>query len=102
MTTMSVNGASNGSSGESLIRKAARRLRHISENDVTPELREKAGFALLDYFGAIATGLQAPWASHLVKYARSRRGVCEAHAWGLQEDIAAETAAFTNAALAHR
>ena len=99
---MSSNGVKIGTSEQSLIRQAVRRLRHISEDGVAPQLREKVALTLLDYFGAISSGLQAPWATQLVKYARGRKGAHEAHAWGLQEDRSAETAAFINAALAHR
>lgn len=98
---MSTNGTSENVK-ESLISLAAQRVRHISESDVSPQLKEKVSLAILDYLGAVASGLQAPWAGQLIKYARSRQGAPEAHVWGLQENISAETAAFVNAALAHR
>lgn len=94
-TTM--NGT-DGSQDESLIRLAARRLRKIN---ITRELKEKTVLALLDYLGAIASGLKAPWAENVIKYARSQQGIPEAHAWGLQEDASVKTAAFVNAFLAH-
>ena len=99
---MSVNGIKKETSGESLIRQAVRRLHQIAENDVPPQLQEKVTLALLDYLGAVSCGLQAPWAGQLKKYASSRKKCQEAHVWGLQEDRSAETAAFVNAALAHR
>ena len=99
---MATNGASNGAKSESLIRLTVRRLRKISTNDLSSELSDKAVVALIDYFGAIASGLQAPWAPHLIRYAKIRSGMSEAHVWGLQKDVAVETAAFVNSALAHR
>lgn len=99
---MAANRASNGTGGESLIRLTVRRLQKISTSELSLELGDKAALALIDYFGAIASGLQAPWAPHLVKYAKSRSRMSEAHVWGLQKDVAVETAAFVNSALAHR
>ena len=93
---------SNGAGKETLTRLAARRLRQIADNGLSPQLRQKAQLAILDYLGAVASGLQAPWAPSVVKYAQSRRGARESHAWGLQEEVSAETAAFVNATLAHR
>jgi hypothetical protein len=93
--------AANGTHQESLIRKTVKRLQQISKNTLSSQLREKATLAILDYFGAVASGLQAPWAPHLVKYASVRSGMNEAHVWGLQKDVSVETAAFVNAALAH-
>ena len=99
---MATNGASNGSADSSLIRLTVNRLQTISQSEISIELEDKATLAILDYFGAIASGLQAPWAPHLVKYADSRAGMNEAHVWGLQKDVPVETAAFVNSALAHR
>ena len=99
---MVTNGAFNDTGGESLIRLTARRLKKISTSELSSELSEKAALALIDYFGAIASGLQAPWAPHLVKYVKTRSGMSEAHVWGLQKDVTVETAAFVNSALAHR
>ena len=93
--------AANGTHQESLIRKTVKRLQQISKNELSSQLREKATLAILDYFGAVASGLQAPWAPYLVKYASVRSGMNEAHVWGLQKDVSVETAAFVNAALAH-
>lgn len=93
---------SNGAREESLIRLTVKRLQKISTTELSSELRQKATLALLDYFGAIASGLQAPWAPHLVKYSESRSGMSESHAWGLQKNVSVETAAFVNSAMAHR
>ena len=96
--------ATNGTSieKESLILSTVKRLQNISQEDLSAALKDKATLALLDYFGAIAAGLEAPWAPALVKYAQSRSGLNEAHVWGLQKDVSVETAAFVNSALAHR
>ena len=99
---MATNRASDGVGDGSLIRLTAKRLQRFSKDEISTELRDKATLAILDYFGAIASGLQAPWAQHLVKYAKSRAGTSEAHVWGLQKDVPVETAAFVNSALAHR
>lgn len=98
---MSTNGTSKDSH-ETLIRLAVSRLRTISEGEISSKVREKTTLAILDYLGAIAAGLQAPWASQAIKYARSQKGLPEAHAWGLQEDASVKTAAYINALLAHR
>ena len=87
------------SSNETLIRLAARRLQNI---DVTAELKEKTVHAVLDYIGAIASGLKALWASNAIRYAQSQGGPKEAHAWGLEQNVSAKTAAYVNALLAHR
>ena len=99
---MSTNETSTSADKVSLLRLAARRLRQITQGEIPQRLNEKARLAVLDYLGAIASGLQAPWAPQVVRYARRRGGVREAHTWGLQEDVSAETAAFVNATLAHR
>lgn len=100
---MATNGIKNDSPRDSLIRATVKRLQRLSDNALPSELKDKTELAIIDYFGAIASGLQAPWAYSVIKYAKSRsRGVNEAHAWGLNEDIAVETAAFVNATLAHR
>ena len=91
----------NGSHNDSLARLAARRLHKIASSDLTRSLREKVSLAILDYLGAIGSGLQAPWAPQVCRYAQSRPGAPEAHAWGIRDNISAETAAFLNATLAH-
>ena len=98
---MSTNGTMEQASG-TLTRTTARRLQQASTTEVPQKLKEKVNLAVLDYLGAIASGLQSPWSSQVIKYARSRKGAQEAHAWGLQDDISAETAAFVNSLLAHR
>lgn len=99
---MSSNGVPSPATDRSLTHQAAQRLQKIATNDVPQHLKQKASLALLDYLGAIASGLQAPWAPQVCKYARTRKGIREAHAWGVQQDVSAETAAFVNATLAHR
>ncbi|KAK5168295.1 uncharacterized protein LTR77_006864 [Saxophila tyrrhenica] len=94
-----MNGTS--SRNDTLIRLTAARLKKISTTEVSPQLKEKTTLAILDYLGAVASGLKAPWASQAIKYGRSQQGVREAHAWGLQEDASAKTAAYVNALLAH-
>lgn len=89
---------STSSEDVSLIRLAAKRLQKITIN---PELREKTILTILDYLGAISSGLKAPWAENVIKYGRTQQGRPEAHAWGLQEKASAKTAAFVNAFLAH-
>lgn len=98
---MSTNGV-DGTAQPTLIRLAAKRLHQISTSDIPQTLNDKASFAVIDYLGAVATGLQSPWATQVREYARSRPGSPESLAWGLQKDISAETAAFVNATLAHR
>lgn len=95
--------STNGVSGnETLARLAVQRLQKIANNPVPPKLKEKVSLALIDYLSGIASGLQAPWAPAVLKFAKSRQnGASEAHAWGLNQDIGAESAAFVNATLAH-
>lgn len=99
---MTTNGVQQKGLQQPLARLAAKRLQRIAAQDIPPALREKVSLAVLDYLGAVASGLQSPWAPQVCKYAQSRPGAAEAHAWGLQKDISAETAAFVNATLAHR
>lgn len=95
--------ASDGISPEvSLTRLAARRLRSIASGQFSPEVREKVVVCLVDYHGAVQTGLSTPWSATLIKYATTRPGPAEAHAWGTKSKVSAEIAAFFNAALAHR
>ena len=91
----------NGLQKETLSRLAAQRLRKIATTDITPQLREKVSLAILDYLGAVASGLQSPWAPQMFKYAQARPGTSEAHAWGSKVNTSADTAAFVNATLAH-
>lgn len=88
--------------GPSLTRLAAARARHIAKSEIPEKLRTKVSLAILDYFSAISCGLQSPWAESLRKYAEKRRGVPEAWSFLLRDNVSVETAALTNAALAHR
>ena len=99
---MSSNGTTNSAGQDSLTRLAVKRLHWISTCEIPRELGEKVSLAVLDYLGAVASGLESPWAPQICQYARSRKGRPESHAWGLQKNISAETAAFVNATLAHR
>jgi 2-methylcitrate dehydratase PrpD len=96
---MAING---DESNTTLIHLTASRLRTISETKLSSQLAEKAILAILDYLGAISSGLKAPWASQAVNYARAQQGLQEAYAWGLREDANVKTAAYLNALLAHR
>ena len=92
----------NGSLAEaSLTRLTAQRLHVIATTELSAEVRDKVSLAIVDYLGAVGSGLEAPWASSVIQYAKSRKGASEAHAWGLNEDVPAETAAFVNATFAH-
>lgn len=91
-----------GKDGPALARLAAARARHVAKADLPEKARTKVSIAVLDYFGAIACGLQSPWADSLRKYAERRRGPPEAWSWLLRDNVSVETAALTNAALAHR
>lgn len=95
---MSANGVPYSAS---LTHQTAQRLQKIASSDVSQQLKEKASLAILDYLGAIASGLQAPWAPSVCSYGRARKGISESHAWGIQVDTNAETAAWVNATLAH-
>ena len=94
---------SNGSTTETLTQLAARRLEEIRHHDLPKNVQEKAITCLLDYLGALVSGLSTPWSSALLKYAK---GTCatagEARVMGLDTLVSAEMAAFTNAAIAHR
>ena len=88
--------------GPTLTRLTAARCRHIAKGEISEQTRTKVSLALLDYFSAVACGLQSPWAESLRKYAEQRKGKAEAWSWVLRENVSVETAALTNAALAHR
>ncbi|KAJ9610250.1 hypothetical protein H2200_005027 [Cladophialophora chaetospira] len=96
---MATNGESKHS--PSLTRLTARRLHQIATEELSQELYDKAIFCIIDWFGAVHTGLLLPWKDALVKYAKLNRGTQEAYAWGIQQQVSAETAAFVNATLAH-
>ncbi len=86
----------------SLIRLTTQRLQNLAIHEVHSQLSEKATLAIVDYLGAVATGLEAPWRPSLVQYARHRKNGSESYVWGLGTTASSETAAFVNAALAHR
>lgn len=86
---------------KSLARLAARRLHAIAATPLSDQLKDRAALVILDCLGAVVSGLQAPWAPSVIQYARSRLGATEAFAWGLNENVSAETAAFVNATIGH-
>jgi len=93
---------SNNSATPSLIRQTAQRIRHIATCEISDKVQDKVAQALLDYYSSIAAGLKSPWAQSLSTYAARRCGEAEARSWALGEKVGVETAALTNAALAHR
>ena len=84
-----------------LTQRAVQRLFEIRRSTPTPELEAKAATCLLDFLASVIGGLQAPWAAAALTYARTRTGSPEAHAWGLEGGVAAETAAFSNGCIGH-
>ncbi|EXJ57322.1 hypothetical protein A1O7_07669 [Cladophialophora yegresii CBS 114405] len=84
-----------------LTRLAARRLHQIATEELQPELYDKAIYCIIDWLGAVHSGLSLPWKDALMKYAKLNRGTPEAFAWGVNQEISTETAAFVNATLAH-
>jgi 2-methylcitrate dehydratase PrpD len=80
---------------------ATQRLSQIASSPLRPEVREKAALCLIDYLGALITGLSAPWARALHKYATNSSTHGDCHVIGLSTHTNAETTAFTNAAIAH-
>ena len=99
---MSSNGHGRDVKSPSLIKQAVHRLQQIASTALSDEIRQKTSLALLDYLGAIACGLEAPWASQVCAYGRMRTSAPESHAWGINENISSGGAAFVNATLAHR
>jgi 2-methylcitrate dehydratase PrpD len=84
----------------SLARQCARRAHRIATSPLSSELQEKATLAILDYLSSVAAGLQAPWASSVGGYARSKpKGPC--YTWASKSNVDAETAAFCNGFLGH-
>jgi 2-methylcitrate dehydratase PrpD len=78
-------------------------LERLRSCEVKAEVQEKAVQCLVDYLGALISGLAAPWSAALLQYAKvASPGKGSAHVMGLDISLAAEVAAFTNAALAHR
>lgn len=95
-----------------LTQLAAQHLEKIRDSKLNPEVRYKTILCLLDYLGALFSGLSTPWAPILLKYAQVSSGgvggLCTSlpmggvHVMGLDSRYSAETAAFTNASIAHR
>jgi 2-methylcitrate dehydratase PrpD len=103
--------ANNGLAVPSLTQLAAQHLERIRNSKLTSEVRDKTVLCLLDYLGALISGLSTPWASALLKYAgASSGGACglptssqgAVNVMGLGSHCSAEQAAFTNASIAHR
>ncbi|KEF55093.1 uncharacterized protein A1O9_08746 [Exophiala aquamarina CBS 119918] len=85
-----------------LTRLAVGRLEKLRSCELKAEVREKAVQCLIDYLGALVTGLSATWSASLLQYAEvvsPSKG--SSHVMGLNSTLSAEVAAFTNAALAH-
>ena len=90
-------------SAQPLTYLAAIRLQQIRDHDLEPMVREKATLCLIDYLGALISGLSSPWSSSLLQWAKiSCPGGGSAQVIGLPELVSAETAAFANASIAHR
>jgi 2-methylcitrate dehydratase PrpD len=99
---MATNGTQANGHRATLTRRTARRLHHIATAELSSELYDKAIFCIVDFLGAVHTGLLLPWKDSLVKYARLNAGKPEAYVWGIDDKVSVETAAFVNATLAHR
>jgi 2-methylcitrate dehydratase PrpD len=97
---MTTNGHSTAK--PTLTRLAARRINEIATGQIPDEVYRKASYCLIDYLGAVHSGLLLPWKDALLKYAKLNAGKSEAYAWGVNGEVSAETAAFVNATLAHR
>lgn len=88
-----------------LTQLAAQRLEEIRTTTLPREVTDKAKLCLIDYLGALISGLSAPWSQALLQYARlSSPGCAQAFVPGLEGEglVSAEVAAFTNASIAHR
>ena len=99
---MSSNRHGRDAKSPSLIKQAVHRLQRIANIPLSDEVKQKTSLALLDYLGAIACGLEAPWASQICAYGRMRNSTPESHAWGINDNVSSNRAAFVNATLAHR
>jgi delta1-piperideine-2-carboxylate reductase len=83
-----------------LVRLAARRLHTIATTPLTRALKAKASLTILDYLGAVASGLSQPWASSILRYAQGTRSAPQSSSsFALFVDT--EKTAFLLAALAH-
>lgn len=89
-----------------LLHLAVDRLETIRGEKVPQDVYDKAVLCLIDYLGALVSGLGAPWAASLLRYTQSAGGGGGggAGAWaiGISELVSAESAAFHNAAVGHR
>ena len=90
-------------SAQTLAHLAAYRIQKIRTSPLPSGVEEKATKCLLDYLGALISGLTAPWSRGLLSYANiAAPGNGAAHIMGLGSRMAPEVIAFTNAAIAHR
>lgn len=86
-----------------LLHLAVDRLEVIRREKLPQDVYDKAVLCLLDYLGALVSGLSAPWGASLLRYTQSSgSGRAEAWAIGVDSPISAESAAFHNAAIGHR
>jgi len=89
-----------------LLHLAATRLDTIRNEELPQEVYDKAVLCLLDFLGALVSGLSAPWAGSLVRYTKSTAGGGGVGngvwAIGIAEPVSVEGAAFHNAAVGHR
>lgn len=89
--------------GQSLTYVAAIRLQRIRDQKLSPAVQDKAILCLIDYLGALISGLSSDWSGSLLQWAkRSSPSGGPAHVMGLDVPVSAETAAFANASIAHR
>lgn len=88
--------------GPTLLSLAVQRLERIRNEKLAEDVKEKAIHCLIDYFGALVTGLSAPWSPAILKYALSSGGKGECFVAGTQSTASAEMAAFANGSIAHR
>ncbi|KAF2161673.1 hypothetical protein M409DRAFT_28070 [Zasmidium cellare ATCC 36951] len=84
-----------------LTRLAAKRLKQISVEGLSSEVHTKATHCLVDTLGAIAVGLTGPLAASMRMYATRDIDRPQSYAFAIGKKTSAETAAFTNAVLAH-
>ena len=97
------NSKANGST-QPLINLAVERLATLRNSELSDAVYEKATLCLIDYLGAVVSGLSAPWSPSLLRYAQKAASSGRGEAWavGLDQLVSAELAAFTNAAVGHR
>jgi 2-methylcitrate dehydratase PrpD len=86
-----------------LTQLAAEHILKVRLEDLTPEVETKALTCLLDYLGALISGLSAPWSKALLNYARTAISTTgTSTVIGLDGRVPADIAAFVNASIAHR